>query len=171
MRACLSVPMFSLLCELLLSTACAVQIVTSLLSLCPCACVCYSPGSAVLDPDERVQACAMQELASVLQTALDFSEHLTESESDSGKSFFFDMEELEKLAGLLDQPLCLVTSKSSDCIVKYVAWSLLYVAHYIVTDSGTAESKMLRVTFIFVSLCRCWYYMLFANDGRKMTGV
>ena len=72
------------------------------------------------------------------------------------------------MAGLLEQPLCLVTSKVSACIVKYAAWSLLYVAHYIVTDSGTTGSKMLRVTFIFVSLCRCWDYLLLVCGVRIM---
>ena len=106
---------------------------------------------AIFDVDERVQATAAQELTSVFETALILSECYTKS----GGTHLLGMDELKKFAGLLDQPLSLVTSHSSACIVKYTAWSLLYAAYCIANECATSESKMLRVTFIFISICKC----------------
>ena len=127
------------------------------LCLCPCACIClYSlplpiyADLAIYNADERVQARAVQELVSVLETALSLSDSKFESDND-----FFDKEQLATLVGLLEQPLSLTPSPSSACIVKYAAWSLLYAAHCISNTPATAENKMLRITFIFISLCKC----------------
>ena len=101
--------------------------------------------------DERIKASAAQEMTSALESALISPEY----PSESGKKIIFDLGELKKFAWLLDQPLSLVTSHSATCIVKNAAWSLLYAAHCISNESTTIKSKMMRVTFIFISICKC----------------